>query len=75
MAATPVCASPFPPSSPSAAGDEQDSLCPLCAGQSRARDGGGGDGCPAALATLPTPHCLSSHKLAWRGQHGQLDGQ
>lgn len=41
----------------------------------RAVPGTGGDGCPAALAALPTPHCFSFHKLACRGLHGQLDGQ
>lgn len=50
---------PFPPSSPSAAGHGQDSLCPLCAGQSCARDGWARvTSCPShpppPIACLPT---------------------
>ena len=73
MAATPVCAFSFPPASPSAAGEGQDSLCPLCAGHSRARDGWGWlSSCPGRP---PHPHGLLYHELARVGQHGQLDGQ
>lgn len=68
-----VCVSLFPPSSHSAAAAEQDSLCSLCPGQSRARDKQGW--LPSCPSHPPHPHCLSSHKLAWGGQHGQLDKQ
>lgn len=68
-----VCVSLFHPSSRSAARAEQDSLCSLCPGQSRARDEQGW--LPSCPSHPPHPHCLFSHKLSWGRQDRQLDKQ
>ena len=72
MAGTPRCASPYPPSSPSAAGMDKihSALCVL----GRAVPGTGGDGGPAAPATLPTPTAYLPTSWHGEGSTGSCTG-